>query len=79
MKAKKKKYEEIWNKVRDLIRSITKNSNDYDEKYMKQQKTVREGSLEENPKVNNILTNSLDSPECLQILFNFLRNIEKKS
>ena len=79
MKAKKKKYEEIWNKVRDLIRSITKNSNDYDEKYMKQQKTVREGSLEENPKVNNILTNSLDSPECLQILFNCLRNIEKKS
>ena len=23
-----------WNKIRDLIRSITKNSDDYDEKYM---------------------------------------------
>ena len=34
MKAKKK-YEELWNKIRDLIRSITKNLNDYDEKYMK--------------------------------------------
>ena len=36
MKAKKnKKYEELWSKIRDLIRSITKNSDDYDEKYMK--------------------------------------------
>ena len=37
MKAKKKnyKYEEIGSKVRDLIRSITKNSDDYNEKYMK--------------------------------------------
>ena len=35
MKAKKKyKNEEIWSKIRDLIRSITKNSDDYDEKYM---------------------------------------------
>ena len=30
-----KRYEEIWNKMRDLIRSITKNSDYYDEKYMK--------------------------------------------
>ena len=29
------KNEELWKKVRDLIRSITKNSNKYDEKYMK--------------------------------------------
>ena len=38
MKAKKKieKYEELWSKIRDLIRLITKNSGDYDyEKYMK--------------------------------------------
>ena len=28
-------YEELWCKIRDLIRSVTKNSNDYDEKYMK--------------------------------------------
>ena len=30
-----KKYEELWSKIRDLIRSITKNSDDHDEKYMK--------------------------------------------
>ena len=37
MKAKKyfKKYEELWSKIRNLIRSITKNSDDYDEKNMK--------------------------------------------
>ena len=35
IKAKKKTYEDMWSKVRDLIRSITKNSDDYDEKYMK--------------------------------------------
>ena len=29
-KEKMKKYEELWNKTRDLIRSITKNSGDYD-------------------------------------------------
>ena len=32
---KEKKYEELRSKIRDLIRSITKNSDDYDEKYMK--------------------------------------------
>ena len=32
---KKKKYEELWSKIKYLIRSITKNSDDYDEKYMK--------------------------------------------
>ena len=30
-----KRYEELWSKIRDLISSITKNWNDYDEKYMK--------------------------------------------
>ena len=33
-KEKIKKYEKIWSKIRDLIRSLTKNSDDYDEKYM---------------------------------------------
>ena len=27
-----KKYEELWSKTRDLISSVTKNSDDYDEK-----------------------------------------------
>ena len=36
MKAKKKeKYEELCNKIKDLIRSITKHSDEYDKKYMK--------------------------------------------
>ena len=36
MRAKKiKKYKELWIKIRDLIKSITKNSDDYDESYMK--------------------------------------------
>ena len=34
-KEKIKRYEELWSKIGDLIRSITKNSDDYDEKYMK--------------------------------------------
>ena len=28
-------YEEMWSKIRDLIRSITKNSDVFDEKHMK--------------------------------------------
>ena len=34
-KEKIKKYKELWIKTRDIIRSRTKNSDDYDEKYMK--------------------------------------------
>ena len=30
-----KNYEELCRKIRDLVRSITKNSDDYDEKHMK--------------------------------------------
>ena len=30
-----KKYEELWSKIRNLIRSMTKSSDEYDEKYMK--------------------------------------------
>ena len=30
-----KKYEELWSKIRDLIRSISKYSDDCEEKYMK--------------------------------------------
>ena len=30
-----KRYEELWRKIRDLIRSVTENSDDYDEKYIK--------------------------------------------
>ena len=34
-KAKIKKYEELWIKIRYWIKSITKNSDDYDAKYIK--------------------------------------------
>ena len=34
-KEKIKKYEELWIKIGDLVRSIIKNSGDYDEEYMK--------------------------------------------
>ena len=36
-KDKIKKYEELWSKIKDLSRSVTKNSDDYDydEKYVK--------------------------------------------
>ena len=34
-KEKTKKYEELWSKIRDLIKSIMKNSDNYVEKYMK--------------------------------------------
>ena len=34
-KEKIKKYEELWIKIGDLLRSVTKNSDDCDEKYMK--------------------------------------------
>ena len=34
-KEKMKKYGELWSKIRAFIRSITKSSDDYDEKYIK--------------------------------------------
>ena len=34
-RGKIKKYEELWSKIKDLISSVTKNSDDYEEKYMK--------------------------------------------
>ena len=34
-KEKIKKYEELWSKIKELIRSITKNSDDYDENCVK--------------------------------------------
>ena len=34
-KEKIKKYVALWSKIRDLIRLITKTSDDYDKKYMK--------------------------------------------
>ena len=44
-KGKIKKYEELWSKIKDLIRSITKNPDDYYEKYM----TIKFNSDDELP------------------------------
>ena len=41
-----------------------------------QQEKAREGSLEENHEVGSIFIKSIDSPECLQILFNCLQNVK---
>ena len=35
IKQKIKRYEELWSKIRNLIWSITKNSDNYDKKYSK--------------------------------------------
>ena len=51
-KEKIKKYEELWSKIRYIIRSMTKNSDDYDEKYMK----VKFNSDDELP-LNKIIEN----------------------
>ena len=32
--SKEKKYEELWNKIGDLIRSVTKKSDDFDANYI---------------------------------------------
>ena len=39
-KEKIKKYVELWSKVRDIIRSITKNSDGYDEKYIQKSNLI---------------------------------------
>ena len=57
MKTKRKKYEELWSKLRDLIRSITKKSDDYDEKCMK----IKFNSDDELPLNNSYHDNSCQS------------------
>ena len=68
MKAKKKlkRYGELWSKIRDLIRSINKNSDDYDKKYMK----IKFNSNDELP-----LNKTIDIP-IMKIIVRaiFLRN-----
>ena len=68
MKAKKKlkKYGELWSKIRDLIRSINKNSDGYDKKYMK----IKFNSNDELP-----LNKTIDIP-IMKIIVRaiFLRN-----
>ena len=59
-KEKVKKYEELWIKIRGLIRSITKNNLDnYDEKYMKIKVDIHDNlplnKIIEIPKVTRVI------------------------
>ena len=47
-----KKYEELWNKIRDLTRSIISNSDDYDQKYIKIKLSSDDGSNDDLPLKN---------------------------
>ena len=56
---KSKKYEELCSKIRGLLRSITKNSNDYDEKYMK---------IKFNPNEELFLNKTIDIPSMMIVV-----------
>ena len=64
-----KKYEEMWSKIRDLIRSITNNSDDdYDEKFMKSK-----FNSDEDLPINKILLLDLYFMKIELLLTRFLR------
>ena len=65
-KEKIKKYEEFWSKIRDLVRMITRNSNDYDEKYMK----IKFNSDDELP-----LNKTIEIPSMIMVLELFFMKI----
>ena len=56
-----KRYEELWNKIRDIIRSITKNSGDHDEQDMK----IKFNSNDELPLNKVIETPSMIIVACI--------------
>ena len=58
-KEKIKKYEELWIKIGDLVRSIIKNSDDYDEEYMK----IKFSSDDELP-----LTKAIEIPSMIMVV-----------
>ena len=69
-----KKYEEMLSKVKDLIRSITNNSDDYDEKYMK----IKFNSDDDLP-VNEMLEFcNIMLSSCCQMFFMKATNISLK-
>ena len=71
-KEKIKKYEELWIKIRDLIRSITKILDDYDEKYMK----IKSRSDEELPL--NKMVEILCIIKVVRVVFRKITNIIHK-
>ena len=65
------KYEELWFKIRYLIRSITKNSDKYDEKYMK----IKFDSDDELPLNNTIEILSIEIVDRATFMKNKYENI----
>ena len=59
-----KKYEVLWGKIRDLIRLITKNRDNCDEKYME----IKFNSDDKLP-----LNKTIEIPSMIIVVHNFLR------
>ena len=75
MKAKKeKKYEDLWSKIRNLIRSITKNSDDYNKEYMK----IKFNSDDEIP-LNKMIETSSMIIVARAVFMKMINNIHKVS
>ena len=67
-KEKLKIYRELWSKITDLIRSITKNSDYYDEKYMK----IKSG-LDDDLPLNKMIEIQIIAI-VVNAIFSFLKN-----
>ena len=75
MKAKKeKKYEDLWSKIRNLIRSITRNSDDYNKEYMK----IKFNSDDEIP-LNKMIETSSMIIVARAVFMKMINNIHKVS
>ena len=75
MKAKKeKKFEDLWSKIRNLIRSITKNSDDYNKEYMK----IKFNSDDEIP-LNKMIETSSMIIVARAVFMKMINNIHKVS
>ena len=75
MKAKKeKKFEDLWSKIRNLIWSITKNSDDYNKEYMK----IKFNSDDEIP-LNKMIETSSMIIVARAVFMKMINNIHKVS
>ena len=65
---RKEKYEELWNKIRDLIKSVAKHSDEYGEKYIK----IKFNSDDELP-----LNKTVEIPSIIIVVRAVLHKINK--
>ena len=68
----KNKNEELWSKIRDLIRSTTKNSYDFDEKHMK----IKSDSDDDLP-LNNMIEIHIVTIVAPAIFLKIINTIQK--